>query len=101
MPGRDQTGPSGQGSLTGRQMGQCTTLKRSRTINRIFRNPFRSNSTNRFGGRMGLGQRFRYRDFYFPIQYSSLDRTVIENDIKLLKEQLKLREEDLKNINEK
>lgn len=26
MPGMDQTGPSGQGSMTGRKMGRCTNF---------------------------------------------------------------------------
>jgi len=29
MPGFDRTGPEGQGSLTGRQMGKCSNSKNS------------------------------------------------------------------------
>jgi hypothetical protein len=101
MPRRDQTGPSGQGSLTGRQMGSCATANSSRTINRFFKNLFKSHGTYRIGGRLGLGQRFRFRNFHGPIQNMSLDKSGIENDIQYLKEQIKLRENELKKIDEK
>lgn len=100
MPRRDQTGPSGQGSLTGRQMGQCSSSLNTRTLNNIFRNPFRNRGSFGFGGGQGLGQQFRNRNSYPSFQGVDMDKTAIENDIKILKEQLKLREEDLKIIDE-
>lgn len=39
MPGQDQTGPLGQGPMTGRAMGRCNT-----------------NATPGFGGGRGLGR---------------------------------------------
>jgi Family of unknown function (DUF5320) len=59
MPGFDQTGPGGRGSMTGRRMGRCTNygrnLKKSENTSSIEQN---DNSTENLSGR-GFGSGLR------------------------------------------
>lgn len=67
MPGFNQTGPNGQGSMTGRRMGRCTNyganLKKTESTSSDNQNENKpENFTGRgfgFGWRSGGGQRGR------------------------------------------
>ena len=48
MPARDGTGPTGQGSRTGRGMGNCNSTKASTSQSSIPQ----SNAPNNWGGRV-------------------------------------------------
>lgn len=81
MPGRDQTGPMGQGPLTGRGLGRCSG-------NENFTN-------SRFG--RGRGFRMRGRGFGFRggFAYDELDpgkNETLEDEIQRLKERIKFLE---------
>jgi len=92
MPRGDRTGPSGEGPTTGRGMGYCTGNE----------NPGYMNSFSNRGG--GYGRRFqagpgygRGGGFGFRGGYGSYnpenisdvsEKTLIENEIRILKDQL-------------
>ena len=86
MPARDNTGPNGMGSMTGRGLGNCSGNATS--------------FSNRFGGRgagngNGNGRKFRGGGFGNNARFSMQDfsgvseKTILENEINVLKEQLK------------
>ena len=57
MPGFDQSGPTGQGSMTGRRMGKCTNYgqaNQKETPQNMQENESRAN--NRFGYGRGMRQ---------------------------------------------
>jgi len=96
MPGFNGTGPGGQGSMTGRRMGACAS-------NDYPENGMRFNAGRGFGrghqggfaGRrgMGMGQGFRNRNFENISEVS--EKTIIENEINSLKDQLSFLEDKL------
>ena len=91
MPGRDRTGPNGLGSMTGRRMGFCADNSNLNYSNRGFG----------YGRGNGLGFRFGYGNGYIESTPNVSDKTIIENDIRILKDQLSFLEEQLKNTVEK
>ena len=58
MPGFNQTGPMGQGSKTGRQMGRCTNFgaKLNPQPTTDIKNSDEKLSENSFGRGLGLGR---------------------------------------------
>lgn len=50
MPRRDGTGPMGQGSMTGRRMGNCETPTENNNTNNFDKN-------SNFGQKNGMGRR--------------------------------------------
>jgi len=86
MPGRDSTGPMGQGPMTGRQLGFCNS--------NIYRNGV---AYRQFGGGFGRGRGFnRFSSFdneFFPESYSSS-----ETEIEILKRQSKELKDNLNQI---
>jgi hypothetical protein len=52
MPGRDKKGPEGMGPMTGRQMGDCTTVKQQQD------SPEATEMKRTYGGRSGEGGGF-------------------------------------------
>jgi len=56
MPGRDQTGPNGQGPLTGRGFGDCNEVLRS--VGRTLGGGFGAGFGRGFGGAFGRGRGF-------------------------------------------
>ena len=76
MPGFNQTGPTGQGSMTGRKMGRCTnfgltTENRTESENRSENYPgkfqgrgfgFGRHKGGRGGRGFGAGEQNRFRD---------------------------------------
>ena len=71
MPARDNTGPHGEGSMTGRRMGECTNDNNEK-------NTFPSRG-NIFGRRRGSGFGFGQRKRFFSdnkSNESSTDETI-------------------------
>ncbi|MFH0759595.1 MAG: DUF5320 domain-containing protein [Bacteroidota bacterium] len=101
MPGGDRTGPSGEGPITGRGLGYC----RGNDDPGISSSPW--NPGRGFGrgfqrgpgfGR-GRGRGFRFRGG-FGYHYNDLgpdvsEKTLIENEIRILKDQLAALEDRL------
>ena len=102
MPGGDRTGPYGEGPLTGRRMGYCAGNENPG----IFNQPgnWGRGAGRRFRGGMGYGRGFRPgfgRDFgYYPDSMGPgvSDKTVIENEIRVLKDQLSTLEDQLSKL---
>ena len=106
MPGGDRTGPSGQGPLTGRRMGYCVGEDRP---------GYMYNSGYGYGrgwGRgLGFGRGFRhgygqgrgigYGNFYQESIPDVSEKTLLENEIKILKEQLSSLENRLTGMEKK
>jgi hypothetical protein len=98
MPGFNRTGPNGQGSMTGRRMGDCAGNnypENSMRFNagRGFGRGFQGGFAGRRGFGMGMGQGFRNRNFEnIPVVS---DKTIIENEINSLKDQLSFLEDKL------
>ncbi|MCF6358508.1 MAG: DUF5320 domain-containing protein [Draconibacterium sp.] len=96
MPGFNRTGPSGQGPMTGRRMGTCAD-------NDYAENSGRFNAGRGFGRgfngnrRMGLGMGFRhgFQNQFFGNMPDVSEKTIIENEINTLKNQLSLLEDRL------
>ena len=90
MPGRDRTGPSGFGPMTGRRMGFCADNDNQYYSNRGlgFRRGYGRGYGRGFG--YGLGNQ------YIENNPNVSDKTIIENDIRILKDQLSSLEDQLK-----
>ena len=103
MPGLNRTGPNGQGSMTGRRMGRCAS-------NDYSENDARFNAGRGFGGGfqkgfarnqgMGFGFRHGFRNQNFENIPEVSDKTIIENEINTLKNQLSLLEDKLSKTKE-
>ena len=109
MPGGNKTGPDGRGSMTGRRMGYCNDNEH---LGSFYSNSNRSIGFGRGGGRgngRGFGMRrgdgfqyrngmeFRYGNRNFsdvPMEDIS-EKTLIENQIRIFKDQLSALEEKL------
>ena len=101
MPGFNRTGPNGQGSMTGRRMGDCASNDNPEDGGRFnagrgFGRGFQGGFAGRRG--MGMGQGFRNRNFEnIPVVS---EKTIIENEINSLKDQLSFLEKQLSNKKE-
>ena len=96
MPGFNGTGPGGQGSMTGRRMGNCVGSNFQGNDERFnagrgFGRGFQGGFAGRRG--MGMGQGFRNQNFENSPEVS--EKTIIENEINTLKNQLSLLEDKL------
>lgn len=60
MPRFDQTGPAGQGPMTGRRMGRCTNYGQGKRNDPKDDNPIENNPEN-FGSGFGFRRGFRGR----------------------------------------
>ena len=96
MPGGDKTGPSGMGSMTGRQKGFCTSNDHPNYISQNLNyRSFRGGS-----GRGGNRRRwFNYENMPFENINTTSEKTLIENEINVRKDQLSVLENRLSNIN--
>ena len=99
MPRGDKTGPEGMGSMTGRQLGFCTGNETPGFTNQGF-------GFGRGSGRgFGLGRRPRggfrtgFRRYYQQDIPNVSEKTLLENEIKVLKEQLSNIENQLSQLN--
>ena len=101
MPGRDRTGPSGFGPMTGRCVGFCADNDNQYFSNRGL--GYQRGNRGGFGyGRVyGLGYRYGYGNMNIENNPSVSDKTIIENDIRILKDQLSSLEEQLKQMGAK
>ena len=101
MPRGDKTGPTGMGSMTGRQLGYCTG-------NEI---PGFANQNIGFGRGFGRGTGFgrRYRNTYRPANRrldqedipNPSEKNTLENEIRTLKEQLSNIENQLSQLSKR
>ena len=101
MPRGDRTGPAGEGPLTGRRMGYCAGYDHPGFINleRGYGRGFRGGSG--YGRGFGPGFRHGYGDYYHGNSPGVSEKTVIENEIRILKDQLSTLEERLSKLGEK
>lgn len=97
MPGGDRTGPGGFGPMTGRRMGFCTGNVQP---NFSYRNMgFGRNFGRGFGMGRGMGRGIGFgRGYWFNNQENISDvsqKSMLEDEIKVLKEQLTFLEKQL------
>jgi len=84
MPRFDRTGPLGRGSMTGRGIGKCID---------------NANSENFAYGRSGRGFGNRYGFGRNQKQFSNVsEKTIVENEINTLKDQLSSLEKQLNDL---
>lgn len=95
MPGRNQTGPEGQGPMTGRRMGPCASNEQSESnFNFGFRGGFR-------GRRNASINSFRNRGNFFGRNYNNShpsNANLIESEINDLKKHLAFLEKELEKL---
>jgi len=102
MPGGDRTGPLGEGPKTGKGLGFCTGneypgyLNMHPTRGARFGRRFRRG----YGYGAGFGFRHGYRSFYRGNMADVSEKTLIENEIRILKDQLSALEDRLSKIKE-
>lgn len=98
----DKTGPLGAGPKTGRGMGYCTGNEHPGYMNMPpnwgagFGRRFRGGS----GYRTGFGFRHGYTHYYPGNMTDVSEKTIIENEIRILKDQLSALENRLSKIKE-
>ncbi len=99
MPRGDRTGPEGMGPMTGRQLGYCAGNSRpgfmepGRFGGRGFGRGFRHGYGR--GRGMGYGYQHGYRPVYPEDNPDISEKTLIENEIRILKDQMSYLEEQL------
>ena len=93
MPGFDRTGPLGRGAMTGRRMGNCANVSGETGV-------FRGRGFGAGYGRgNGFGRGFGYgRNSYNQELSNVSDKTVLENEINTLKDQLMSLEKQLSDL---
>ena len=105
MPRGDRTGPAGEGPKTGRQMGYCVGNEHTGFINMPYnwRGGYGTGYRSGFGyGRgPGLGFRHGFENYYRENIPDVSEKTMIENEIRILKDQLSSLEERLSKTGEK
>ncbi len=105
MPRGDRMGPSGEGPQSGRGMGYCTGNDHPGITNSV--SSWRGGYGRGFRGGPGYGRGagFRFGQNYGNYSREGFtdvpERTLIENDIRILKDQLSALEDRLSNIGEK
>ena len=92
MPGRDRTGPSGSGPMTGRRMGFCADNDNQYFSNRGL--GYQRGNKGGFG--YGRGYGLGHRNINFENNPNVSEKTIIENDIRILKDQLSSLEKQIK-----
>lgn len=105
MPRGDRTGPSGGGPKTGRGMGYCTGndqpgyMTPGTNWGRGFGRRFRGGQG--YGWGPGFGFRHGYGNYYQGNVNDVSEKTLIENEIRILKDQLSALEDRLSKTEEK
>ncbi len=108
MPGRNKTGPEGMGPLTGRRMGICADAESYNYdfqpgLGRGLRRGFAGGGRGFSGRGRGMGSGFRSGFGFSGSQNDQnlSDRNAIENEIKMLRNQLSNLEDQLSKTDEK
>ena len=112
MPAGDRTGPNGFGPLTGRRRGFCADDNLRSVDNRFgygraygggrgraygYNEGFHRGGRG-FGYGYGRGFGFGNRDFHHEDTYNASEKTVLENQINVMKEQLASLEKELSDL---
>ena len=105
MPRGDRSGPAGEGPKTGKGMGYCTDNEHPGYMNSLPRGGGGYGRGFRGGLDYGRGVGFRFRrgsgnNYQGGISDVS-EKTLIENEIRILKEQMSALEDRLSNNDEK
>ena len=105
MPRGDRSGPSGEGPNTGRGMGYCTGNDYPGFMNAVS-SWGRGYGRGFHGGQgYGRGAGFRFRGSYGNYNPGNIsdvsEKTLIENEIRILKDQLSALEDRLTKTEEK
>ncbi len=102
MPRGDKTGPQGAGPMTGRRLGLCVGNDRpgfdtgSRSFGHGYGQGF--GRGNGWRGQTGYGQRHAYGRFSDDEVQGVSKKTLLENDVRILQEQLASIEKQLSEI---
>ena len=105
MPRGDRMGPSGEGPRTGRGMGYCTGNEYPGYMNSLsprgggYGRGFRGGYG--YGRGAGFGFRHGYGNSYQGGVADVSEKTLIENEIRILKDQMSALEDRLSNTEEK
>ncbi len=93
MPGFDRTGPLGRGAMTGKRMGYCANAADETGV-------FRGRGFGAGYGRgRGFGRGFGYgRGFYNQGIADVSEKTILENEVNTLKDQLVFLEKRLSEL---
>ena len=105
MPRGNKTGPTGEGPMTGRSQGFCTGNMQPGSISNQFNQGQgfgrgQGRGMGRRGAGQGIGFRHGNRNVYFENPTPVSEATLIENEIRVLKEQLSNLEKRLSNSKE-
>ena len=94
MPRRDQTGPEGKGSMTGRHMGECVGNQQKESVfNLGFRRGFQKRQNMRFTS--SHNQRGSLQENQ---NSNTSKKDLIELEIDTIKKRLQFLEEELENL---
>ncbi len=93
MPGRNQTGPNGMGPMTGRGMGVRNGAGNGRGFNSGFRRG------NGYGNGMGRGFGYGMQQNNVVTDVNIAQQTFLENELKMMKDQVASVERELEKIN--
>lgn len=97
MPGRNQTGPNGMGPMIGRGMGVRNGVGPG--FNSGFGRGNRMGRGNSFGNGMGRGFGYSMQQNPIARDISVAQQTFLENELKMMKEQVASVERELENLN--
>ncbi len=102
MPRGDKTGPNGNGPKTGRALGYCVGNNHAgfETENAIYGRDFGrgNNRGNGFGRGMGFGYKQGFNNAFNEDLSDVKEKTLIENEINILKDKLEALETRLKEL---
>jgi len=109
MPGGDRTGPMGQGPMTGRALGYCAGNNMPGYANSWPRGGFGRGFGRGFGGGWGrgfgrgrgMGWGRGFMPGYYPLQSPVYQPPSREGELKMLQDELKYAEEDMKAMRER
>ena len=91
MPGLDRTGPLGRGSMTGRRMGNCNDNVNAESFDY-------GRGGRGYGRRAGFGFRHRFGGNQQQFLTNVSEKTILENEINTLKDQLSSLEKQMKEL---
>ena len=95
MPGFDRTGPQGRGSMTGRRMGNCSGNANEEGF--VYGRGGRGFGRG-FGRGAGFGNKYGFGGNQQQFLTNVTEKTILENDINTLKDQLSSLEKQLNEL---